>query len=415
MRIEFPEVLEFLFRPARYKVAWGGRGGAKSWGMARALLIQAAHRPLRILCAREIQRSMKDSVHKLLVDQIEALGLAGFYTVQNDLIRGVNGSDITFAGLRHNIDNIKSKEGLDRVWVEEAQMVSRHSWDTLVPTIRKPDSEIWVSFNPELETDETYQRFVVNPPPNSLVRKVNWSDNPWFPEVLRADMAALKERDPDAYLTVWEGHCRQSLDGAILAEVIRQATAENRFTRVPYDAAKPVSTFWDLGRADMTSIWFAQSIGFEFRLIDFYQSRGHALNHYLKELQRRPYVYGTHWLPHDAQAELLGSDRTIEQQMVQAGFRVQIVPRQSVADGINAARTIFSKCWFDADRCADGIQCLRRWRFDVDPDTGQWSKTPLHDQNSHAGDAFRYFALAMQDGGDSSWSKPIKPDIGWIV
>jgi phage terminase large subunit len=394
-KAEFPAKLECLFRPARYKVLYGGRGGAKSWGVARALLIKGAEKPLRILCAREFQNSIRDSVHKLLSDQIDGLGLGAFYEIQQTSIKGRNGTEFAFEGLRHNVTKIKSFEGVDICWVEEAQTVSKASWDTLIPTIRKEESEIWITFNPELEADETYQRFVAKPPPGAIVEKVNWSDNPWFPAVLRAEKDDLRTRDPDAYLTVWEGHCRQTLDGAIYANEIRAATEAGRITRVPYDASKPVDTFWDLGRADNTSIWFAQVIGFEYRIIDYYQSHGHALGHYLKVLQGRPYVYGTHWLPHDAEAELLASERTIAQQMRGAGYTVQIVPRISVADGINAARTIFAQCWFDAEKTADGLQCLRHYRYEKDEDLGTFKRNPLHDWASHGADAFRYLALAL--------------------
>lgn len=158
-KVQFPAKLEFLFKPARYKVAHGGRGSAKSWGFARALLILAAQKPLRILCTREVQKSIKDSVHRLLSDQIQAMGLGHLYQVLETEIRGANGSLFVFAGLaQHTVESIKSFEGVDIVWVEEAQAVSKRSWDVLIPTIRKPGSEIWISFNPLLETDETYQR-----------------------------------------------------------------------------------------------------------------------------------------------------------------------------------------------------------------------------------------------------------------
>lgn len=411
-KVEFPDKLAPLFEPARYKVCYGGRGGAKSWGIARALLVQAAAKPLRVLCAREIQKSISESVHQLLKDQIVALGLSDFYEVLNNEIRGKNGSLFLFAGLKHNVHNIKSKEGVDICWVEEAQTVSRNSWDTLIPTIRKEGSEIWISFNPELDTDETYVRFVKNPPPGARVIKVNWSDNPWFPAVLADEKDHLKATNYDAYLTVWEGHCKQVLDGAIYANEIRKTTEEGRITRVPYDASKPVSTFWDLGRADKTAIWFAQQVGFEFRLIDYYENRGHALGHYLKVLQDRNYLWGTHWLPHDAENQLLGSERTIQQQ-VQAVFKdVQIVPKLSVANGIEAARSIFNRCWFDQDKCADGLNCLRRYRYDVDPDTGQYSKNPLHDEASHGADAFRYLAVSMQEVRNT---KLPKRNMSWVA
>lgn len=395
--LEFPEKLETLFQPGRYKVLYGGRGGAKSWGVARALLVRGATEPLRILCAREIQKSITDSVHRLLADQIKALGLEAFYEVQQTTIRGANGTVFFFAGLRHNINNIKSIEGADVVWVEEAQTVSKSSWDTLIPTIRKPGSQIVVTFNPELDTDETYKRFVLNPPPGSDVVKIGWQDNPWFPEVLAAERDHLKARDHDAYLTVWEGHCRQTLDGAIFAKEIREATEANRICTVPVEGSKPVNTFWDLGRADKTCIWFAQMVGFEFRVVDYYENNGEALGHYLKVLQARGYVYGDHWLPHDAENELLASERTIAQQMRAAGFTVRITPKVSVADGINAARTLFPNVWFDAEKCAEGLNWLRRYRYDVDPETGQFSPKPLHDEASHAADAFRYLAVALRE------------------
>jgi phage terminase large subunit len=415
MRIEFPEALEFLFTPARYKIAYGGRGSAKSWSFARALLTQGAAKPMQILCAREVQKSIADSVHRLLSQQIDAMGLNHFYEVTNIAIRGRNGTEFTFAGLKHNVNSLKSIEGTDICWCEEAQTVSKASWQTLIPTIRKPGSEIWVSFNPELDTDETYTRFVRDPPPGAVVRKINHSDNPWFPDVLRDEMELLRERDHDAYLTVWEGHTRQVLDGAIFAQEIRKATSEQRFTRVPLEGAKPVHTFWDLGRADMTSIWFAQQVGFEYRLVDFYQSRGYDLAHYLKEMQKRQYVYGTCYLPHDAKHELLASPRTIAKQVEDAGFKVEVVPVTRKADQINAARTVFPRCYFDADRCADGLNALRRYRYGVNPESGQYTREPLHDDSSHAADAFLGFAMAMTDGADDGWSKPLKADVGWVV
>lgn len=397
MTIQFPEKLEFLFQPARYKILYGGRGGAKSWGIARALLILGASKTVRIFCGREIQKSIADSVHKLLSDQIKALGLSGFYEVLQTTIRGKNGTEFLFAGLKHNVSNIKSLESVDVAWVEEAQAVSKASWDVLVPTIRKTGSEIWVSFNPELEEDYTYQRFVAKPPANAIVCKINWSDNPFLPQVLRDEMEDLKARDYDAYLNVWEGNCKQTLDGAVYATELRKAMEEDRITRVPHQAGKPVQTFWDLGWADMTSIWFAQPIGFEYRLIDYYQNSQKPLNHYLKVLQEKPYVYERDWLPHDAQAKQLGTGRSIEELMREAGRNVRIAPKLSLVDGINAARTIFGQCWFDSEKCADGIQALRHYRYEMDPDTKTFKKTPFHDWASHGADAFRYLAVSIQE------------------
>lgn len=398
LEAEFPERLGFLFTPNRYKVLYGGRGGAKSWGIARALLIQGASKPLRILCARELQTSIKDSVHKLLTDQIAALGLDGFYEVTQTAIRGKNGTEFAFAGLRSNVSQIKSFEGVDICWVEEAQTVSRASWNVLIPTIRKEGSEIWVSFNPDLEEDDTYQRFIVSPPPGAMVEKINWSDNPWFPEVLRVEKDSLKARDEQAYLNVWEGVCRRSVDGAIFANELTVAELENRITKVPYDPAKPVHTIWDLGWADSVAIWFLQMVGMEYRLIRYMEDSQKTVSHYLSECQKLGYVYDTDWLPHDAQNKTLAANgRSIEEIFRAAGRKVRIVPRTPIADSINASRTMFSSCWFDRENCADGIQCLRHYQYEVDPDTKMFSKAPMHNWASHGADAFRMIGLMVKE------------------
>jgi phage terminase large subunit len=213
---QFPAKLAFLFEPSRYKVLYGGRGGAKSWGKARALLILAAQRRLRVLCVRELQVSIQDSVHKLLAEQIEQLGLSSFYEVQQSTIIGKNGSEFIFSGLRSNATKIKSMEGVDICWVEEAQTVSSASLDILIPTIRKEGSEIWASFNPDLETDPVYTRFVANPPPNAAVVEIGWQDNPWFPDVLREEKDYLYQNDPEAAAHVWGGKTRRNTQANVL-------------------------------------------------------------------------------------------------------------------------------------------------------------------------------------------------------
>ena len=396
--VQFPAKLAFLFEPQRYKVCYGGRGGAKSWGIARALLILGAKSQQRILCAREFQTSIKDSVHKLLCDQIDSMGLTGFYEITDKSIRGKNGTEFFFVGLRNNVTNVKSIEGVDICWVEEAQTVSKTSWNVLIPTIRKEKSEIWVSFNPELDTDETYQRFVLHSPENCKVVKINWSDNPWFPETLRIEKDALRDRDIEAYNTVWEGLCRQTVDGAIFAREIQMAELEERITRVPYDATKPVHAVFDLGWSDATAIWFVQFIGMETRIIRYIEDSQKTISDYLAKMQTYGYVYDTLWLPHDAENRTLAAaGRSIDQIVRSAGYKTKIIPRTPIVDSINAARTLFRNCWFDRDNCYDGLQCLRHYKYDVDPETKQFSKNPLHDQYSHGADAFRMLGLVVNE------------------
>ena len=419
-KAEFPEKLTCLFNPARYKVLYGGRGGAKSWGVARALLILAAQKPLRILCAREFQTSLKDSVHKLLCDQVVALGMTQFYDITQATIRGKNGSEFNFVGLKNNVANVKSYEGVDVCWVEEAQTVSRMSWNTLIPTIRKEKSEIWITFNPELETDETYQRFVVNPPEGAIVQKINWSDNPWFPETLRIEKDALKSRDISAYNVVWEGLCRQTVDGAIFAREMQMAELEGRITRVPYDASKPVHAIFDLGWSDATAIWFLQFVGMETRLIRYIEGSQMTMTEYLAKMQTYGYVYDTLWLPHDAENKTLAANgRTIEDIVRNAGFKTRIIPRTNVVDSINAARTMFRTCYFDRENCFEGLQCLRHYRYEVDPETGNFSKQPLHDHYSHGADAFRMIGLMVSEPRKPAKPKPVMHNYlgaqGWMA
>lgn len=206
-RVRVPAAFSGLWTPSRYKAYFGGRGSAKSHSLATALIVQGADQPLRVLCCREIQRSIRDSVKRLLDDKIAACGYGYFYTSTDTEIRGRNGTLFVFAGLRTNPESIKSLEGVDRVWVEEANTVSRRSLDLLIPTVRKDESELWFSWNPRHKTDPVDAMFrgENGPPPGSIVKEAHYSDNPWFPKVLRAEMEYDKRRDIDKYSHVWLG------------------------------------------------------------------------------------------------------------------------------------------------------------------------------------------------------------------
>lgn len=416
MRAEFPAELEFLFEAHRYKVLYSGRGAAKSWGVARALLILGAQQRIRILCARETQKSIAESVHALLRDQIYLLGLEAKYTIQQAEIIGSNGTTFFFAGLKHNINNIKSVEACDIVWVEEAQVVSKQSWEVLIPTIRKEKSEIWVTFNPELDTDDTYRRFVTSPPPNSKVVRLNYKQNPWFPEVLRVEMEHLKLTDDAAYRHVWEGETRSMIEGAIYAYEIKQATEQGRITQANYDRTQPVHTFWDLGFGDKTAVWFAQCVGGWFNVIDYMENSQRPIEWYVVQMQQKQYQYGTDWLPHDSvdtiiHAKLAGGDksRSIEMLLRNAGRNVRVAPKMYVADGINAVRTVFPQLRFDAERCADGLQGIRHYQWGPPAASGQERRAPLHNWASHPADALRTLATCIKHPAPQLEPKASRP------
>lgn len=206
IRIKIPPVYRKMAEPHRYKSFWGGRGSGKSWTYARLLVGLAKNKKLRILCTREFQASIRESVHQLLSNQISVLGLSAFYTITRESIKSTIGSEFIFKGLRANTDEIKSLEGVDICWIEEAQSISNESWQILIPTIRKEGSEIWLSWNTGEVSDPTYQRFVVNPPDDCVSVKVSYLDNPYFPSTLEKERAYLQRVDSDAYDHVWDGN-----------------------------------------------------------------------------------------------------------------------------------------------------------------------------------------------------------------
>lgn len=215
-QIVIPKVFKEWLAPARYKIGYGGRGAGKSMSIAILLVLASLQKKLRILCCREFQSNIGQSVYQLLKDIIRNYELEKYFKIsKTEILCTLTGSQFLFKGLHHNPYEIKSLEGVDICWVEEGQSVSKQSWDILIPTIRKDGSEIWVSFNPDLETDETYKRFVVNKPDNALLQKINFDSNPFFPEVLREEMEHCKRVDHEAYLNIWLGECRKYSDAQI--------------------------------------------------------------------------------------------------------------------------------------------------------------------------------------------------------
>lgn len=392
--IDFPVKLRPLFQAARYKVAFGGRGGAKSWGFARALLILGAQKKLRILCTREVQKSIKDSVHKLLQDQIQALGLGQFYEVQQAVVKGANGTEILFAGLSDmTAESIKSLEGVDIVWCEEAQAISKRSWDILIPTIRKDGSEIWISMNPELDTDETWVRFVASPPPDAVLMDVNYCDNPWFPEVLEKERQHALATMPKAdYENIWEGKCRPAVSGAIYAEEVAQMQVERRFCDVAYDPALKVHVIWDLGWNDSMSLILVQKHLSTLRVIEYLEDSHKTLDWWSAELKKKNLNWGSLYLPHDGAHGDFKTGKSSQTIMQEQGWKVEITPNQPVETGVRGARMVMGQTYIDKNKAARLVECLKRYRRAVGNTTGEPGK-PVHDEWSHGADAFRYLGV----------------------
>ncbi len=412
--IAFPEKLRpLLTQRSRYKCSYGGRGSGKSWSFARALLVLGTQHKLRILCTREVQRSIRDSVHKLLSDQIERMGLGSFYTITQANIVGCNGTEFLFAGLAdQTADSIKSYEGVNIVWCEEAQSISKRSWDTLTPTIRAEhpdfgDSEIWISFNPNLDTDETWTRFVENSPPGTVLMPMNYQDNPWFPKVLEQEREHAKATmDPASYENIWEGKCKTAVSGAIYGDEVTQAILDGRICNVPYDPKYKVHVVFDLGWNDATSIILVQKHLSEIRVIGYIEDNRKTLDHYSAELKTLKYNWGDVWLPHDGFHANLQTGMSARQVLNDLGWECRATPNMPIEHGVRVARMVFRKCYFDKVKCGRLVECLRRYRRNIASGTGEPGR-PVHDEFSHAADAFRYLAVCAEGMTNEQWAKPI--------
>lgn len=407
---DFPHKLGFLFYPERYKIAYGGRGSGKSWSFARALLIQGLQSSIRVLCTREVQKSIKDSVHKLLSDQIQLLGLGALYTVLETTIRSnTNKTEFMFSGLStHTVESIKSFEGCDVCWIEEAQTVGKRSWDILIPTIRKNDSEIWISFNPDLETDETYQRFVVNAPPGSYSVEVNYRDNPWFNDVMNKERLHCKETDPENYQNIWGGKCRPAVEGAIFYKEIVAANAEGRIRNVPVDPLLKCHVVFDLGHADNMAVIVVQKLASEIRIVDYIEDNRKTLAYYSTKLKEKAYNWGNVYLPHDGKHADYKTGKTAQEIMQALGWRVLITPQIGIENGIKNARLTFSRIFFDKTKTERLVECLKHYRRKINRIT-EAESTPLHDEYSDGADCFRYLCVNVDEMTNDESEKPFAP------
>jgi len=412
---EMPEALAYFDRPCRYKAAWGGRASAKSWTIARKLLIRGIEGSVRVLCTREIQKSIKKSVHQLLSDQIQLMDLGSCYEILETEIRSkINDTIFSFEGLSTStIDSLKSYEGYDIVWVEEAQMVSERSWKILTPTIRKSGSEIWITMNPVLETDASYVRFVANPPPNYVGRLVNWRDNPWFNQEMNDERLHCKRNDPDYYPNIWEGQCLPAVEGAIYFRQVQEMERQNRIRNVPYDPLLKVHVVMDIGGDALTAA-LVQVQASEIRIIEYIEVDHTTIDTFSAILKTRPYNWGRMWVPHDGFAKKLEA-KFISTADSMTKLSWDVVPRHemaeaSVEEGIKATAMAFSRMYFDKEKCAAPvpvrpvgaykysdlswrvIECLKRYKRHINPQT-EVAGTPVHDPYCHGADTIRYVAL----------------------
>lgn len=398
VEMKLPPAFKPLDDPYDYYVIKGGRGGAKSETVARKLLLKGIENPRKIVCGREFQTSLKESVYDMLGDFVSTYKLASFYNVLKTEIRAKNGSSFSFVGLHHNINSIKSMYDVDDFWGEEAQTFSANSLTILLPTIRKDGAACYFTMNPELEEDPAYQMLVVDPPPNTLVLTVNYWDNPYFPDRLRALMEKEKAANYQKYLNVWEGHCKAAVEGAIYAAQLQKATDENRIGSFPYDDRYPVSCFWDIGWHDHTSIVFLQFVNHEPRVILSYQNQFQKTPHYIEQLNATKFTFDRIVLPHDSENEHGDAEKTWLQQVRQAFPNANVYPgkRRAVELRLEATKNTFDTLRFNKATTTDLRSALAHYHFAVDPQTQKQTREPFHGPESNYADAFGYMCLELK-------------------
>lgn len=402
-QIDIPDAFVELVQPSkhwRHIVYHGGRSSGKSTTVATVLAVLASQKPLRILCCREVQNSIADSVHKLLADVITKYKLPG-WEIGREYIRNRIGSEFIFRGVRGNAQSIKSLEGIDICWCEEAQSISMESIDILVPTIRKEGSYFIWTFNRLTENDPVWQRVAGNPDDRTYVRQVNSDEiEPLLSDEVIHEREKMRQENPELFEHVWLGMPLTANTGSVFGKQLALAREQGRIGKVAYDDALGVYTAWDLGVGDATAIWFFQvTTGGEIHFIDHYESAGEDLGHYVSVIQNKPYNYNKHFLPHDANARELQTGTTrVEFFNARGIYNVEVLRPTRFTLGQDdislVARPKFSKCWFDEEKCQRGLECLRAYHYEYDEKNKLLKDKPCHDWSSHSSSAFIYALMA---------------------
>jgi phage terminase large subunit len=388
-----------LIPPARYKGCYGGRGSGKSHHFAEAMIHEAVARPgFRGVCIREVQKDLRHSAKLLIEDKLAYFGIgeAQGFRVQREMIETPYDGIIIFQGMQdQTAASIKSLEGIDVAWVEEAQTLNATSLQLLRPTIRKPGSELWFSWNPRRKVDPVDQLFRGKEKPSSyaLVR-VNWSENLWFPSELEVERTDCLRITPEQYGHIWEGDYASVLTGAYYATCLADARRQGRIGRVTADPLMLTRCYWDIGGAgrhsDATAIWVCQFVGQTINVIDYYETEGQALGFHLNWLRAQGYAGALQCLPHDASKAELTTGTRYEDHIREAGFTVETVPHQGRASDmkrIEAARRRFPAIWFNEETTQAGLDCLG-WYHELQDENRSIGLGPDHDWSCHAADAF---------------------------
>lgn len=429
MHLDFKcaEVFAPLLADARYKGAWGGRGSGKSHFFAELMIAEAIRTPgMRAVCIREVQKSLKQSSKRLIEDKLQGYNLgeqAGF-RVYREYIETPGDGVIIFTGMQdHTADSIKSLEGFDRAWIEEAQSLSHRSLELLTPTMRKEGSEIWASWNPHRPTDAIDQLLRGDrQPTGAVVVNANWKHNPWISNVLLQEKDDCLIMNPERYAHVWEGEYATVLEGAYYAEHLNKASLEGRIGFFGKDPLSKTYAVWDIGgtskKSDATAIWIVQYIGEEIRLLDYYEAVGQPFESHVHWLRTRGYEDALMVLPHDGRKHDMVYKVTPETYLQDAGFTVDTIPNQgagAVLSRIEAARRLFPSCRFHDENTKAGREALG-WYHEKRDEVRGVGLGPEHDWASHGADAFGLVAIYKQGVNQTdTWNTPIRRNLAGVA
>ena len=416
IELTIPEQYKELFQPSkswRHLIYKGGRSSGKSYQVALSRLILGSNKCLRGLCTREFQNSMDDSVKALLADLVRKYNLKDWQVLDKELRNLKTGSEIHFKGLHNNAQTIKSYEGVDWCWVEEAQSVSAESINTLIPTIRKEGSQIIWTYNPLTEHDPVKELVEdrYKDRGNAYILHINSDavEDLLSPEIIE-ERETMRQDNPELFAHIWLGEPLTAKTGTVFGNQLARAEIDGRIGSVPYDASAGVYTAIDLGIGDSTAIWWFQLVGQEIHFIDHYESSGEELGHYISIIKNKPYNYTTHYLPHDAKQRELQTGMTRVEFFENNGIHNIEVLRptnfQLGQDDINLiARPKFSRVWIDRQKCERGLKCLRAYHYEYDDKNKILKNKPEHDWSSHSSSAFIYALMAATESVESQQVK----------
>ena len=418
-----PKLIPVFLGEARYRGAYGGRGSAKTRSFAKMAAIRAYQASMAgqsgiVLCVREFMNSLADSsMAEIKAAIADEEWLAPHFDIGETYIRTADKSvEFVFVGLRHNLDSIKSKARIILCWADEADPISETAWQKLIPTVREDGSEIWVTWNPEIEGSATDKRFKTVQADDVKIIELNWRDNPFFPDVLERERLADQTERPDSYDHIWEGGYKTHFEGAYYTEQLRIAKEQHRITTVPEDQHMIVRLFADIGgtgaKADNFVFWAAQFVGMTIRCVNHYEVQGQPIASHLTWMRAQGYVPGRCkiWLPHDGDKQDSVFDVSYRKAFEEAGYEVEVIPNQgkgAAMKRVERAREIFPRIWIDENNCAAGLKAIRAYHEKRD-EKRNIGLGPDHDENSHSADAFGLMAVAYEEPNDA-WSVPTRP------